>query len=203
MIDVLGVQLVERFDAALLAQVDARVGSQSSEPAHPACGPERAVRGMANPAEKRRVDQVGREAVLAQRRVLVLELLALGLVDCDSQAAVSSQSVTGELLEVIEGSLGQVPVLLGALRPQVAASSVVEHRPSSQREAAAAATGSRRDLSRLVQAHPQAPTRGDERRRAAGDTAADDRDVHRAVEPVLRAAAQRARRANKRSSRRC
>jgi hypothetical protein len=37
-----------------------------------------------------------------------------------------------------------------------------------------------------VQANAQAATRCDERRRAAGDTAADDRNVHRAIEPVLR-----------------
>ena len=53
-----------------------------------------------NPAEKRRVDQVGREG-----SVLVLELLALGLVDCDSQAAASARAVAGKLLEVIQGSL--------------------------------------------------------------------------------------------------
>ena len=118
---------------------------------------------MAKPAEERPVDQVGRETVLAQRSVLVLELGALGLVDRDSQAAVSAQGVAGELLEVIQGALGELPVLLGALRPELATGSVVEHRPSPEREPAAAAAGSRRDLSSLVQAHAQAAPRGDER----------------------------------------
>src|SRR5688500_665354 len=84
-------------------------------------------------------------------------------------AAGRPQGVAGELLEAVQGTLGELPVLPGALRAELAPSRFVEHGPTPQRKTAAAAAGSRRDLPCLVQAYAQAATRGDQRRRAAGD----------------------------------
>ena len=98
----LGLDVVERLDAAVLPDLDAGLGGQHGEPPHPAGGLERRVAGVedrrAKSAVQRLLDPLGGEAVGAQRLELDRERIPLLVVGGEAQAAGAAEGVAREAL---------------------------------------------------------------------------------------------------------
>ena len=124
-----------------------------------------------------------REAVLAQRLVLGLELGGLRGVDGQAEAARAAKSVAGQLFEPVEVPLGEHPEASSPLGAELLARDVVRGRAATQREAAVALARPAGYLAGLEQAHALAGLRELERAGAARDTTTHDRDVDRARRP--------------------
>ncbi len=88
-------------------------------------------RALESPTERLRklAAPLDLEAVPTERLVLGLEPGPLVPIAGQPQAADAPEGVAGEPLEPIEVALGQAPEAFGALRPEVAAGSVVGGSP--------------------------------------------------------------------------
>jgi hypothetical protein len=120
--DLLGVELVERLDPVRLHQLGARADRCRREPSHPTRRPKSAVRrmeegGRVQTREPRVqvLDQFDVEAVLTERLVVGGELLALGVIGGQLEAAGAAEGVAGGLGHAVEGALGQPPESSGPL----------------------------------------------------------------------------------------
>ena len=84
----------------MLVDLDARLGCEHGEAAHPARGLERGVAGVedrgAEAAVERILHPLRREAVLAQQLVLDVESVALLLVRGEPQAPGAAERITRE-----------------------------------------------------------------------------------------------------------
>src|SRR5439155_24435752 len=118
--------------------------------------------------------------------VLGADLGALDLVDRDTEASDPAVGVARELREPLDVAVRQVPVAFRPVRAELLAGAVVRGRPAPEAEASVPAARAAPDLARLVDAH--APPRRRERQRtgAAGDPAADDRNVDASVRRTAR-----------------
>src|SRR5581483_9507244 len=116
----------------------------------------------------------GGEAVGAQRLVLGGERVALLLVRGETEAAGSADGVSGEAGQPLERALGIEPVAARGVAADRLDGDVVGSGAAAEREAAVAAARATGDLTGVVQADGEAGVRERERRRTAGDAAADD-----------------------------
>ena len=209
--DVVGLELVDRLDALVLAQLGACLGGSRRQPAHPAGRLKRPIRRMEDravePAPERLrqlVAPLDLEAVLTESLVLGLELGPLGRIGRQPEASGAPEGVARQLLEPVEIALGPAPEPLGLLGSEVAPRLVVGRRAAAEREAAVAPARAAGDLARLVEANAPPRLREHERAGAAGHPAAHDRHVHRPRRPAREAReGSRALRRASRSSSRC
>ena len=181
--DVVGVELVQRFDAAVLDDLRPGLGRARRETPHPAGRLKRPVARVDDrAAEERReptrqvLEPLRVEPVLVQGFVLGAdrrELLVVG----QPKAPDAPERIARERLQPVEGALGEAPELPRAVRAEAFPGLRVRHRPSAQREAAVPPARAGSDLPRLVHAHPQAALRQRERAGAAGHARADDDHV--------------------------
>jgi hypothetical protein len=188
--DPVGLECVERLDAAAFADLGTRTNGRARKPTHPARRLERAVRRMHQagdelPSQRRAqvggVEPRGVEPVVDQRIVLRTQLGRLRRVDREAEAPDHTKRVAGDPTHPLERPLCQLPVLARPRRPELVPRDVVAQRAPAQREAAVAAARAARDLPRLVQAHPHASGGERERTGAASHAAAHDLDLGRAV----------------------
>ena len=125
-------------------------------------------RAVIEPSQRRRrgpVDPLDGEAVGLKGRVLRLELVPLGWVGCQAEAADAAERVTCERLEPVERALGELPEQACALGAELGAGAVVRPGCAAEREASVPAARAAGDFTRLVQAHAQpAPARASARR---------------------------------------
>ena len=198
--DVVRLELVDRLDAVVLAQLGSGLGGSRGQPAHPAGRLKRSIGWMEDravePAAKRvrqLVAPLGREAVLAEGLVLGLELGPLGGIGGQPQASGAPEGVARQLLEPVEIALRPAPETLRTLGAEVAPCLVVGGRAAAQREAAVAPARAAGDLARLVEDDALPRLCKCERAGTAGHPAAHDRHVHRPRRPVLGLGKARAR----------
>ena len=177
-------ELVERRDARVLANLDARLRSEAGEATHPARGLQHAVGHVAQrsrePALERRLealDPLGREAGRDERLVLGAQLVALLLVDREPQRADPPKRVAGERLDRVDRALRPRHHRPRAVLADRLRRDVERGGHAAQREAAVAAARALGDPTRVVEPHALAGLGEPERRRAAGDAGADDDDV--------------------------
>jgi hypothetical protein len=135
---------------------------------------------------QRLVDPFRGEPVGPQRLVLDGELVALLPVNGEPEAARSTAGVTGERGQLAERLLRQPPVACRLLASDRLDRDVVRRGAAAEGEAAVAAARAAGDLAGVVQPNLRACLRERQRGGAAGDPAADDRDVGRAFDPALR-----------------
>ena len=127
------------------------------------------------------VPPLGCEPVLDERVVLAPDLVPLLVVRGQAQAARPARTRRPALEHVRERVLSPAPVRPRGVGAHPIAGDVVSHRTAAQGEAAVAAARPGCDLARLVHAHAAPPAGERERASEAGDAAADDRDVDRAL----------------------
>ena len=185
--DLVGVELVEALDPLALAELGAGLGRERGEPAHELRRLDRGVARVEDraveAAEGRRqvVAPLRLEAVLPQRLVLGEDLPALLLVGGEAQAAGAAERALAELHHPVEAVLGPAPQARRGGGAVGLAGHVVARGAAAERKAAVSPARALRDPPRVMHAHAQ-PRRGEgQRARAAGDAAADDRDVDAAV----------------------
>ena len=173
----------------MLAELRPRGGRVPGKPAHPARWLQRAVTRMPEAAREqapqwlgKRVEPLDREAVRRQRVRFDAELVALGVVDGEPQAAHAAERVTGKALDRVERPLAQAPERPSRVAAEVAHGVRVRHCAAAQGEAAVTTARTAGDLPRLVQPDAQPSPCQRQRARAAGDAAADHDHVGRAVE---------------------
>jgi hypothetical protein len=173
------VDLIEGVDAAVRVHLRACLRREASQAAHPPGGLERAVPRMSDRAAeatgergRQLVEPVRLEAVLAQSVVRGAELVALGRVGGQPQAADRPKGVSGKLGKPAEVALCQLPEALRSLSPELPPGLVVVHLAAAQRKAAVAAAGAASDLARLVEAHGHPALSQSQRAGAARDAAA-------------------------------
>jgi hypothetical protein len=184
--DELGFELVERLDAAVLADLDARLGRVHGKPAHQTGGlergvgrvedrrPEAALEGLVHP--------LGREAARPQVFVLGGERVAFLVVGGEAEAAGPTERVARQLREAVERQLGLPPQPDGRVAADRLGGDVERSGAAAEREAPVPAARPARDRAGLVQAHLQAGLGEAQRGRAAGHAPADDDRIRRAVE---------------------
>jgi hypothetical protein len=117
------------------------------------------------------------EAVLDERVVLGSQLLPLGPVDCEPEAAHAAEGVARQRRHTTKRILRQQPVGTRLLGTELPSRDVVGHRAAAEGEPAVPAARTARDLARLVQADREAGLGERQRARAARDAAADDLDL--------------------------
>jgi hypothetical protein len=186
--DAVGIERVDVLDRIVLAKLCARFGCARREPADEPRRLDRAVTRVRDGAVELPscrswdvVEPLSGDPVLAQRLVLEPDRFALLLVGGEAVAAGAAKSVAGELGEPVELLLRPEPVRLRALGAVRLTRDVVARRAATEGEAAVAPARPLGDAARVVDADAQASFRKTERRRAAGDAGADDRDVDPAV----------------------
>jgi hypothetical protein len=189
----IGLELVERRDTLVLAQLGAGLGGAGRQPAHPASRLKRPIRGMEDRAVepiaervRKLVAPLGLEAVLAESLVLGLELGALVPIGSQTEAARPPEGVARQPFEPVEVALGQAPERFGSFRAEVATGNVVGRRSPAEREAAVSPARSAGDLARLVETDTPPRLGQCKRARAARYAAAHDRHVHRPRRPLRR-----------------
>jgi hypothetical protein len=137
----------------------------------------------AEAAVERILDPLGLEPVRAQGFQLDGQLVAFLVVGGEPQAAGAPERVACELLEPVERRLRLPPEPDRAVAADRLERDVVGRSAASKREAAVPAARASGDLTGVVEPDLQARLGEPERRGAAGDAAADDRDVGWAAEP--------------------
>jgi len=185
----LRVEIVDRLDAVVLADVGSGFGCEHGQSANPAARLQRSVRWMEDGSyepplrvQLTSIAPLGVEAVRDKRLILLTKLHRLLVVVRDAKAASASELVACQLLHHVELLLGALPEQLGRLPADCLRRDRVRRGGSAQGEATVAAAGPLRDGASVVYPHALARRGQRERARAAGDAGADNSDIDRSVE---------------------